>query len=149
MAYVGGSPGWGYKRVDFINTAGTQFGIGDAGKIFVLDADMAASAQAFVYLPLLTDVEVGYTAKFIVDASTSNDLTVIKNTSDDACIHGHIHSSDGGVGEDTNGTAVSEVNFLSNCVQGDNFSIVKVGNGTTSWWQVTGNETDANHMSFA
>ena len=53
---VGASHGWGYKRVDYIDVGGTQLTPGDAGKILVLDADMAAAAQAFIYLTLLDDV---------------------------------------------------------------------------------------------
>tara|TARA_X000001382_G_C3160255_1_gene175987 strand:+ start:633 stop:1094 length:462 start_codon:yes stop_codon:yes gene_type:complete len=147
--YVGSSSGWGYKRVDFINTAGTQLAPGDAGKIFVLDADMAASAQAFVYLPLLADVDLGYTVKFIVDATTSNDLTVAHHSSDSACILGVIASGDGSGGETSDDTEKAEVNFLSACCHGDSFSATKVGNGTTSWWQVDGFATANDHMSFA
>jgi hypothetical protein len=149
MTYVGASQGWGYQRVDFIDTAGTQLTPNDAGKIIVLDADMAASAQAFVYLPLLADVDVGYSLKFVVDASTSYDLSIAHHSSDSACIQGVIQSADDGGGESTNGTAVAEVNFLSECILSDSFDIVKVGNGTTSWWQVNGMQHDANHMSFA
>ena len=147
--YVGSSSGWGYKRVDFINTAGTQLTPGDAGKIFVLDADMAASSQAFVYLPLLADVDLGYTVKFIADATTSNDLTVAHHSSDSACILGVIASGDGSGGEASDDTEKAEVNFTSNCCHGDSFSATKVGNGTTSWWQVEGFAAANNQMSFA
>ena len=147
--YVGSSSGWGYKRVDFINTAGTQLTPGDAGKIFVLDADMAASSQAFVYLPLLADVDLGYTVKFIADATTSNDLTGALHSSDSACILGVIASGDGSGGEASDDTEKAEVNFTSNCCHGDSFSATKVGNGTTSWWQVEGFAAANNHMSFA
>ena len=147
--YVGSSSGWGYKRVDFINTAGTQLTPGDAGKIFVLDADMAASSQAFVYLPLLADVDLGYTVKFIADATTSNDLTVDHHSRVSACILGVIASGDGSGGEASDDTEKAEVNFTSNCCHGDSFSATKVGNGTTSWWQVEGFAAANNHMSFA
>jgi hypothetical protein len=147
--YVGSSAGWGYKRVDYINTGGTQLGPGDAGKIIVLDADMASSAQAFVYLPLLADVDLGYAVKFVVDATTSNDLTVAHHSSDSACILGTIASGDGSGGEAADDTEKAEVNFLSACCQGDSFSATKVGNGSSSWWQVEGFATANDHMSFA
>ena len=110
---------------------------------------MAASSQAFVYLPLLADVDLGYTVKFIADATTSNDLTVAHHSSDSACILGVIASGDGSGGEASDDTEKAEVNFTSNCCHGDSFSATKVGNGTTSWWQVEGFAAANNHMSFA
>jgi len=147
--FVGSSHGFGYQRVDFIDTGGTQVTPADAGKILVLDGDMGASAQAFVYLPLLADVDVGYSLSFIIDASPTNDVTVAHNASDSACILGTIASGDGSGGEASDDTEKAEVNFLPASAQGDAFSCVKVGNGTTSWWQVSGFATANDHMSFA
>ena len=145
---IGSSSSWGYQRVDYIDEGGTQLAPGDSGKIFVLDADMAASAQAFIYLPLLADVDAGYTVKFIVDATTSNDLTVAHHSSDSACILGVIASGDGSGGEASDDTEKAEVNFTSACCHGDSFSATKVGNGTASWWQVEGFAAANDHMSF-
>jgi hypothetical protein len=147
--FVGSSHGFNYQRVDYIDTAGTQLTPADSGKIIVLDADMASSGQAFVYLPLLADVDMGYSVKFIVDATTSNDLTVAHHSSDSASILGVIASGDGSGGEASDDTEKAEVNFTSNCCHGDSFSATKVGNGTSSWWQVEGYATANNHMSFA
>ena len=146
---VGASHGWGYKRVDYIDVGGTQLNPGDAGRILVLDDDMAAAAQAFIYLPLLADVEMGYTVKFIVDATTAQDLTVAHHSSDSACILGTIASGDGTGGEAADDTEKAEVNFTSNCAHGDSFSATKVGNSSSSWWQVEGFASANDHMSFA
>jgi hypothetical protein len=147
--YVGSSSGWGYKRVDFVNTGGYQLSPGDSGKIIVVDADMAADAAATIYLPLLADVDMGYTLKFIIDASTSNDLNIAHHSSDSASIYGNVASADGSGGESSDGTAQAEVSFTSNCVLGDMCELTKVGNGTTSWWQLDGLQSDNNHMTIA
>jgi len=147
--FVGASHGFGYQRVDFISTGGTQLTPADAGKILVLDADMASSAAASIYLPLLADVDMGCTFKFIIDANVSNDLNIAHHSSDSASIYGNVASADGSGGESSNGTAQAEVSFISNCVLGDMCELTKVGNGTTSWWQLSGLQSDNNHMTIA
>lgn len=150
---IGTSHGWSEKRVDVIDTPATQLTPADAGKIFVLFCDaITADGHGFIYLPLLSSVDYGFAVRFVAEGDTTGTYRchIIRHTDDDNCILGNIVSTDGSSGESANGEGNEQrsVVFLGNSLRGDEVSFTKLGNGTISWWQAVGVESDNNHMEF-
>ena len=151
MAYVGSSSSFDYKKVVCIDSDfATQLKETDSGCIFVIDADVAASAAAIYYLPKASETNVGCTYKFVLDASPANVIDVDRHTDDDDNIFGCINSAEAaGEGATCDSTAQETVRFAAAAVKGDSFELTLLGNGTDKWWQLSGDANDAVHIAVA
>ena len=151
MAYVGSSSSFGYKKVVCIDSDfSTQLKESDSGCIFVIDADVAASAAAIYYLPKASETNVGCTYKFVLDASPSNVIDIDRHSDDSDNIHGAIaHADTGTASADSDGTAQETVRFATGAVKGDAFELTLLGNGTDKWWQLSGFAGDNDHIAVA
>ncbi len=149
--YVGSSSSFGDKKVVALDSnSDAQLVSEDSGCIFVIDADVAASAAKIYYLPKASETSVGCTFKFIVDASPSNTIDIDRHADDDDNIFGCINSAEaGGEGASCDSTAQETVRFATGAVKGDSFSLTLVGIGTAKWWQLSGDANDAAHIAVA
>ena len=149
--YVGSSSSFGYKKVVVLDSdSDHQLRSEDSGCIFVIDADVAASAAQIYYLPKASETNVGCCFKFILDASPAQVIDIDRHADDADNIHGCLNSAQAaGEGASSDGTAQETVRFAASAVQGDNIELVLVGNGSSKWWQLSGNANDAAHIAIA
>ena len=111
----------------------------DSGSVFVIN-------QASVYeitLPLMSTIEDGWNATFIISTAAANAVTIANNTAEDTIVGG-IAGHDGGAATGAE-TAVDEIVFISGAVLGDTCTVVY--NGAN--YCVTGYAADVAHITVS
>ena len=111
----------------------------DSGKIFFINQ---ASAYE-ITLPLMSTIEAGWNAQFIISVVDTNAVTIANNTAEDTIVGG-VAGADGGAATHAE-TAVDEVVFISGAVLGDRVTIVS--NGTNYF--VSGYAADVAHITVS
>ena len=111
----------------------------DSGNVFVIN-----QASAFeITLPLMSTIETGWNAKFILGTVGSYAVTIANNTAEDTIVGG-VAGADGGAATHAE-TAVDEVVFINGAVLGDQCTIT--ANGANYF--VTGYAADVAHITVS
>ena len=111
----------------------------DSGNVFTINQ---ASAYE-ITLPLMSTIEDGWNATFIISTVAANAVTIANNTAEDTIVGG-IVGHDGGAATAAE-TAVDEIVFISGAVLGDTCTIV--ANGANYF--VTGYAADVAHITVS
>ena len=111
----------------------------DSGNVFMINQ---ASAYE-ITLPLMSEIEDGWNATFILGTVAANAVTIANNTAEDSIVGG-ISGADGGTATHAE-TAVDEIVFISGAVLGDQVTIV--ANGANYF--VTGYAADVAHVTVS
>ena len=111
----------------------------DSGSVFVINQ---ASAYE-ITLPLMSTIEVGWNATFVIGTVAANAVTIANNTAEDSIVGG-ISGADGGTATHAE-TAVDEIVFISGAQLGDTCTIV--ANGANYF--VSGIAGDAAHITVS
>ena len=111
----------------------------DSGNVFTINQ---ASAYE-ITLPLMSTIEDGWNATFIISTVAGNAVTIANNTAEDTIVGG-IAGADGGAATHAE-TAVDEIVFISGAVLGDTCTIV--ANGANYF--VTGYAADVAHITVS
>tara|TARA_R110002012_G_scaffold13279_2_gene57236 strand:- start:783 stop:1190 length:408 start_codon:yes stop_codon:yes gene_type:complete len=111
----------------------------DSGNVFVINQ---ASAYE-ITLPLMSTIDDGWNATFIIGTVAANAVTIANNTAEDTIVGG-IAGADGGAATHAE-TAVDEIVFISGAVLGDTCTIV--ANGANYF--VTGYAADVAHITVS
>jgi len=112
---------------------------GDSGNLFVINQ---ASAYE-ITLPLMSEIERGWNATFVIGTVAANAVTIANNTAEDTIVGG-VAGADGGAATHAE-TAVDEIVFISGAVLGDTCTIVS--NGVNYF--VTGYAADVAHVTVS
>ena len=111
----------------------------DSGNVFVIN-----QASAFeITLPLMSTIETGWNAKFILGTVGSYAVTIANNTAEDTIVGG-VAGADGGAATHAE-TAVDEVVFINGAVLGDQCTITANGSN----YFVTGYAADVAHITVS
>jgi len=111
----------------------------DSGNVFNINQ---ASAYE-ITLPLMSTIEIGWNASFVIGTVAANAVTIANNTAEDSIVGG-IAGADGGAATHAE-TAVDEIVFISGAVLGDTCTIV--ANGANYF--VTGYAADVAHITVS
>ena len=111
----------------------------DSGTTFIINQ---ASAYE-ITLPLMSTIDRGWNATFIIGTANTNAVTIANNTAEDTIVGG-VAGADGGAATHAE-TAVDEVVFISGAVLGDRCTIVS--NGVNYF--VSGFANDAAHITVS
>ena len=111
----------------------------DSGNVFMINQ---ASAYE-ITLPLMSEIEDGWNATFILGTVAANAVTIANNTAEDTIVGG-VTGADGGAATHAE-TAVDEIVFISGAVLGDQVTIV--ANGANYF--VTGYAADVAHVTVS
>ena len=111
----------------------------DSGTTFIINQ---ASAYE-ITLPLMSTIDRGWNAEFIIGTSAANAVTIANNTAEDSIVGG-ITGADGGAATHAE-TAVDEIVFISGAVLGDTCTVVY--NGAN--YCVTGYAADVAHITVS
>ena len=111
----------------------------DSGNVFNINQ---ASAYE-ITLPLMSTIERGWNATFVIGTVAANAVTIANNTAEDSIVGG-IAGADGGAATHAE-TAVDEIVFISGAVLGDQVTIV--ANGANYF--VTGYAADVAHVTVS
>ena len=111
----------------------------DSGTTFVINQ---ASAYE-ITLPLMSTIEVGWNATFILGTVAANAVTIANNTAEDSIVGG-ISGADGGTATHAE-TAVDEIGIISGAVLGDTCTVVF--NGAN--YCVSGYAADVAHITVS
>jgi len=112
---------------------------GDSGNLFVINQ---ASAYE-ITLPLMSEIERGWNATFVIGTVAANAVTIANNTAENTIVGG-VAGADGGAATHAE-TAVDEIVFISGAVLGDTCTIVS--NGVNYF--VTGYAADVAHVTVS
>ena len=111
----------------------------DSGNVFVIN-----QASAFeITLPLMSTIETGWNAKFILGTVGSYAVTIANHTDEDTIVGG-VAGADGGAATHAE-TAVDEVVFINGAVLGDQCTITANGSN----YFVTGYAADVAHITVS
>ena len=111
----------------------------DSGNVFVIN-----QASAFeITLPLMSTIETGWNAKFILGTVGSYAVTIANHTDEDTIVGG-VAGADGGAATHAE-TAVDEIVFINGAVLGDQCTIT--ANGANYF--VTGYAADVAHITVS
>ena len=111
----------------------------DSGNVFNINQ---ASAYE-ITLPLMSGIEKGWNASFVIGTVGSYAVTIANNTAEDSIVGG-VAGADGGAATHAE-TAVDEIVFISGAVLGDTCTIVY--NGAN--YCVTGYAADVAHITVS
>ena len=111
----------------------------DSGNVFNINQ---ASAYE-ITLPLMSTIEKGWNATFVIGTVAANAVTIANNTAEDSIVGG-ITGADGGAATHAE-TAVDEIVFISGAVLGDTCTVVY--NGAN--YCVTGYAADVAHITVS
>ena len=111
----------------------------DSGTLFNINQ---ASAYE-ITLPLMSTIERGWNASFVIGTVAANAVTIANNTAEDSIVGG-ISGADGGAATHAE-TAVDEIVFISGAVLGDTCTVLF--NGTN--FCVTGYAADVAHITVS
>ena len=111
----------------------------DSGTTFVINQ---ASAYE-ITLPLMSTIDRGWNAEFIIGTSAANAVTIANNTAEDTIVGG-VAGADGGAATHAE-TAVDEIVFISGAKLGDRVTIVS--NGVNYF--VSGYAADVAHITVS
>ena len=111
----------------------------DSGNVFNINQ---ASAYE-ITLPLMSTIETGWNATFVIGTVAANAVTIANNTAEDSIVGG-ITGADGGAATHAE-TAVDEIVFISGAVLGDQCTVVY--NGAN--YCVTGYAADVAHITVS
>ena len=111
----------------------------DSGNVFTINQ---ASAYE-ITLPLMSEIEDGWNATFIISTVAANAVTIANNTAEDTIVGG-VAGADGGAATHAE-TAVDEIVFINGAVLGDQCTIVY--NGAN--YYVTGYAADVAHITVS
>jgi len=111
----------------------------DSGNVFNINQ---ASAYE-ITLPLMSTIEKGWNATFVIGTVAANAVTIANNTAEDSIVGG-ITGADGGAATHAE-TAVDEIVFISGAVLGDQCTVVY--NGAN--YCVTGYAADVAHITVS
>ena len=111
----------------------------DSGTLFNINQ---ASAYE-ITLPLMSTIERGWNASFVIGTVAANAVTIANNTAEDSIVGG-ISGADGGAATHAE-TAVDEIVFISGAVLGDTCTVVY--NGANYF--VTGYAADVAHITVS
>ena len=111
----------------------------DSGNVFNINQ---ASAYE-ITLPLMSTIEKGWNATFVIGTVAANAVTIANNTAEDSIVGG-ITGADGGAATHAE-TAVDEIVFISGAVLGDRVTIVS--NGVNYF--VSGYAADVAHITVS
>ena len=126
------------KRVVNLDAAYTVLP-SDSGTVFTINQ---ASAYE-ITLPLMSTIDKGWNATFIIGTVAANAVTIANNTAEDSIVGG-ITGADGGAATHAE-TAVDEIVFISGAVLGDTCTVVY--NGAN--YCVTGYAADVAHITVS
>jgi len=111
----------------------------DSGTTFIINQ---ASAYE-ITLPLMSTIDRGWNAEFIIGTADTNAVTIANNTAEDTIVGG-VAGADGGAATHAE-TAVDEIVFISGAVLGDRVTIVS--NGVNYF--VSGYAADVAHITVS
>ena len=111
----------------------------DSGNVFNINQ---ASAYE-ITLPLMSTIEKGWNATFVIGTVAANAVTIANNTAEDSIVGG-ITGADGGAATHAE-TAVDEIVFISGAVLGDTCTVLY--NGAN--FCVTGYAADVAHITVS
>jgi len=111
----------------------------DSGNVFNINQ---ASAYE-ITLPLMSTIEIGWNASFVIGTVAANAVTIANNTAEDSIVGG-IAGADGGAATHAE-TAVDEIVFISGAVLGDTCTVLY--NGAN--YCVTGYAADVAHITVS
>ena len=111
----------------------------DSGTVFTINM---ASAYA-ITLPLMSTIEKGWNAQFVIGTVAANAVTIANNTDEDSIVGG-ITGADGGAATHAE-TAVDEIGIIAGAVLGDTCTVVF--NGAN--YCVTGYAADVAHITVS
>ncbi len=111
----------------------------DSGNVFNINQ---ASAYE-ITLPLMSTIEKGWNATFVIGTVDTNAVTIANNTAEDSIVGG-ITGADGGAATHAE-TAVDEIVFISGAVLGDTCTVLY--NGAN--FCVTGYAADVAHITVS
>ena len=111
----------------------------DSGNVFNINQ---ASAYE-ITLPLMSTIEIGWNATFVIGTVAANAVTIANNTAEDSIVGG-ITGADGGAATHAE-TAVDEIVFISGAVLGDQCTVIY--NGAN--YCVTGYAADGSHITVS
>tara|TARA_R100000388_G_scaffold50456_1_gene37698 strand:- start:214 stop:624 length:411 start_codon:yes stop_codon:yes gene_type:complete len=112
----------------------------DSGTTFIIDQTSGAYE---ITLPLMSTIDRGWNAEFIIGTVASNAVTIANNTAEDTIVGG-VAGADGGAATHAE-TAVDEIVFISGAVLGDRVTIVS--NGVNYF--VSGYAADVAHITVS
>jgi len=121
-------------------TAATVLKNSDSGTTFIIDQTSGAYE---ITLPLMSTIDRGWNAEFIIGTVATNAVTIANNTAEDTIVGG-VAGADGGAATHAE-TAVDEVVFISGAVLGDRVTIVS--NGVNYF--VSGYAADVAHITVS
>ena len=111
----------------------------DSGNVFNINQ---ASAYE-ITLPLMSTIEKGWNATFVIGTVAANAVTIANNTAEDSIVGG-ISGADGGAATHAE-TAVDEIVFISGAQLGDTCTVLY--NGAN--FLVTGYASDVAHITVS
>ena len=111
----------------------------DSGTTFVINQ---ASAYE-ITLPLMSTIDRGWNAEFVLGTVAANAVTIANNTAEDTIVGG-VAGADGGAATHAE-TAVDEIVFIAGAQLGDRATIVS--NGVNYF--VSGYAADAAHITVS
>ena len=111
----------------------------DSGSVFNINQ---ASAYE-ITLPLMSTIETGWNATFVIGTVAANAVTIANNTAEDSIVGG-ISGADGGTATHAE-TAVDEIVFINGAVLGDTCHVLY--NGAN--YCVTGYAADVAHITVS
>ena len=111
----------------------------DSGNVFMINQ---ASAYE-ITLPLMSTIEKGWNATFVIGTVAANAVTIANNTAEDSIVGG-VTGADGGAATHAE-TAVDEIVFISGAVLGDQCTVLY--NGAN--YCVTGYAADVAHITVS
>ena len=111
----------------------------DSGNVFNINQ---ASAYE-ITLPLMSTIEKGWNATFVIGTVAANAVTIANNTAEDSIVGG-VTGADGGAATHAE-TAVDEIVFISGAVLGDTCTVLY--NGAN--YCVTGYAADVAHITVS
>jgi hypothetical protein len=121
-------------------TAATVLKNSDSGTTFIIDQTSGAYE---ITLPLMSTIDRGWNAEFIIGTVATNAVTIANNTAEDTIVGG-VAGADGGAATHAE-TAVDEIVFISGAVLGDRVTIVS--NGVNYF--VSGYAADVAHITVS
>ena len=112
----------------------------DSGTTFIIDQTSGAYE---ITLPLMSTIDRGWNAEFIIGTVAANAVTIANNTAEDTIVGG-VAGADGGAATHAE-TAVDEIVFISGAQLGDRVTIVS--NGVNYF--VSGYAADVAHITVS
>ena len=112
----------------------------DSGTTFIIDQTSGAYE---ITLPLMSTIDRGWNAEFIIGTVAANAVTIANNTAEDTIVGG-VAGADSGAATHAE-TAVDEIVFISGAQLGDRVTIVS--NGVNYF--VSGYAADVAHITVS